>query len=320
VSPPSEAGSAFDRHPDVDSSALEAALVAAFRRRPQRIERTAGGVSTAVYRVVVDGRTYYARLAEEQDDDLSVDARVLSELGAAGVRAPEVVHLDPFDPHLRRSLLITTEIRGTPLAAIVTADAEPIACEAGRDLGLIHQLSVRGFGFVRRNRATWPPLGEFASYEAFIHATLPDPWPGRFGAIFTPRSLTSLLDLVERERRRSLARATFAHGDFDLTHVFCLGGRYTGLIDFGEIRGAEPAFDFGVFLFANAGTERASLLESVIDGYQTVAPLEDDRDAITRSAIMHGLRLLSRWTKPGFPLRRPVEDFARRVELLLDQL
>jgi aminoglycoside phosphotransferase (APT) family kinase protein len=320
VSARSEAGSAFDRQPDADSSALEAALVAAFRRSPQRIERAAGGVSTTVYRVVVDGRTYYARLAEEEDDDLSVDAHVLRELAAAGVRAPGVVHLDPLEPNLRRSLLITSAIPGTPLGAVLTADAGAIAREAGRDLALIHQLPVHGFGFVRRDRATWPPVGEFASYEAFIQATLPDAWPGRFGAIFTPRSLESLLDLIEAERRRSFASATFAHGDFDLTHIFSLGGRYTGLIDFGEIRGAEPAFDFGVFLFVNAGTERASLLDPVIAGYQTVAALEEDQDAIARSAVMHGVRLLSRWTKPGFRLRRPVEDFARRVELLLDQL
>ncbi len=192
--------------------------------------------------------------------------------------------------------------------------------EAGRDLALIHQLPVRGFGFVRRDQGTWPPIGEFASYEAFIRATLPDPWPGHLRAIFTHRSLTSLLDVIEQERRRSLARATFTHGDFDLTHILCLSGRYTGLIDFGEMRGAEPTFDFGVFLFANTGTERASLVDSLIAGYQTAVPLEDDRETIIHSAVMHGLRLLSRWTKPGFPLRRPVDDFAQRVELLLDEL
>jgi hypothetical protein len=72
---------------------LRPPLVAALRRSRQRIERTAGGVSTTVYRVLVDGRTYYARLAEDEDDDFSVDARVLAELAAAGVGAPEVVHL-----------------------------------------------------------------------------------------------------------------------------------------------------------------------------------------------------------------------------------
>ena len=36
-----------------------------------------------------------------------------------------------------------------------------------------------------------------------------------------------------------------SHGDYDLTPTFCADGRYTTLINFGEIQGTEPLFDMG---------------------------------------------------------------------------
>lgn len=38
-----------------------------------------------------------------------------------------------------------------------------------------------------------------------------------------------------------------AHGDFDTTHIYQDNGRYTGIIDFGEIRGADRWYDLGYF-------------------------------------------------------------------------
>lgn len=56
-----------------------------------------------VYRADVDGRRYYPRLAEEQDQDLSTDALVLERLRTQGVRVPAVVAVSPPTSELPRS-------------------------------------------------------------------------------------------------------------------------------------------------------------------------------------------------------------------------
>jgi hypothetical protein len=74
-----------ERKPDVDQDALEAVL-----RRVLgpglTVARTSAGVSAQVYRVEAAGRVVYARIAEEDHEDLSVDAALLERLGAVGLR------------------------------------------------------------------------------------------------------------------------------------------------------------------------------------------------------------------------------------------
>lgn len=41
--------------------------------------------------------------------------------------------------------------------------------------------------------------------------------------------------------------ARLAHGDLDLIHIYQDKGEYTGIIDFGEIRGADRLYDLGHF-------------------------------------------------------------------------
>ena len=64
-------------------------------------------------------------------------------------------------------------------------------------------------------------------------------------ALFSASELDQLWSLLTSERRRDLESAWLAHGDFDATAIFYRDGRYSGLIDFGEIRGTEPLFDLG---------------------------------------------------------------------------
>ncbi len=56
-----------------------------------------------------------------------------------------------------------------------------------------------------------------------------------------------------------------AHGDFDTSHIFAANGSYTGIIDFGEIRGAEPTFDLG-----HLALHAPDALPAVLQGYASV--------------------------------------------------
>jgi Ser/Thr protein kinase RdoA (MazF antagonist) len=144
--------------------------------------------------------------------------------------------------------------------------------------------------------------------------TLPEPGPssGCPGALrdaFGPHQLDALHDLAAAEQDRPLRVGHLAHGDLDVTHVYAHAGRYSGIIDFGEMRGADPYFDLGHFLLHDGETRPARLFSSFLNGYCQVSPLPEGHiEAIRASAILLGLRQLSRWLGPerAYPLSRPL--------------
>ena len=105
----------FERRPDVDRPAL-AAVLRRVLGPGLRVARTPAGVATQVYRVQAAERVVYVRIAEEDHEDLSVDAALLEQLRGEGLHVPAVVHVEPFDQDLGRSVLIMGAIAGEPLA------------------------------------------------------------------------------------------------------------------------------------------------------------------------------------------------------------
>ncbi|HVD16771.1 MAG TPA: aminoglycoside phosphotransferase family protein [Actinomycetota bacterium] len=295
----------MERKPDIDRRALEAMLQRVLGPG-LTVARTPSGVAAQMYRVQAAGRVVYARVAEDDHEDLSVDAALLERLGAMGLRVPRVVHVEPSAQAVGRSVLVMTEIAGEPLAGWRDQRAaQRVARAAGRDLGLLSRVEVRGFGWIRRQPPVWPLRATSPTYAEFVTSYLPDPWPGPLAALFTAAELEHLWALVDRERGRDLEGGTLAHGDFDRTHIFHLGGDYSGLIDFGEIRGAEPLFDLGHFALWEREGGAVPLLDDLLAGYGEVAALPaGHEELIGRSAILLGLRQLARWLGPPRRLDR----------------
>jgi len=311
------------RKPDVDPSALAALVRRAFgASRPVSCQRTPDGVSTQVYRLVRGSETFYLRVAEEADDNLETDAELHRRLHALGVRVPLVVFVEPFDAAIGRSVLITTEVAGGPLAESACSDevARAVVDEAGEDLAVVNRVIVDGFGWVRRRGTRWPLQAEHPSYPPFLTSSLPAPWPGPLGSLFTGSVLDAIEGMLKLERARPPARGQLAHGDFDTTAIFCSGGRYSGVIDFGEIRGAEPMFDLGHFQLHDQEHLPSRLLPALLGGHRRVAALPSDHErSICRSAVLLGLRQLCRWLGPprGYPLDHPaVAHRAARIRQL----
>lgn len=283
------------------------------------VERTEGGVAGQVYRVARDTDEWFVRLGDDPEDNLAVDADLHERLLRLGVRVPEVAYVEPFSEILERSVFITAHIGGVDLLSTPDHDrAVEVARGAGRDLGAINRLAVDGFGWVRRDwpRAEslpWPPVGELPDYVSFVVDDLPDPWPGAFGELFSVDELRRFEAIIAAEQERSTPQAVLAHGDFSLDHVFHRDGRYTGIIDFGEIRGTEPLFDLGVFGQSGAHLHRA-LHDAVIGGFFEVVARPPDAQALIRTAgLMKSLRHLGYWLQPTFTLERPVDWLARHI-------
>lgn len=294
----SEAGT-VPRRPDADPAAVTALLRRAFGDSvPVTFERTPDGMSTQVYRVRRGTDTFYLRMAEERDEHLGTDAELHRRLRMAGVQVPAIVFVEEFDAALDRSVLITDEVPGATLADGATPEtARALVRQAGAQLAVLNGLPVDGFGWVHRHGPGWPLRAEHRRYADFVTSEMPANWPGPLAALFSSADLDRLAALAESERRRTLPGARLAHGDFDAMPIFHRDGRYTGLIDFGEIRGTEPEFDLGHFLLHDTEHVPMPLLPALLDGYRQVRP-PPDHAALCRSAILSGLRQLCRWIAP----------------------
>ncbi len=264
-----------------------------------RVERVTEGVSTFVYRVRRGAEAFYLRILPEVDASFASEVRTHELLRQRGVCVPEVVHWDHRDPLLGRSVMLTTAVPGSHLgrrpADQVTRE---IVVEAGRQLALVHTVSVAGFGRVRRDRMNVTDLeGEQPTLRAFVfehlEADLAAPERRR---LLRGHDTTAIQGLVAAHPSwLDAEQAILAHGDFDVTQIFQQDGRYTGIIDFGEIRGADRWYDLGHFRMHDGETLPVTALDWLLEGYGSVVPLPADHSRrIGFASLLIAVRALAR--------------------------
>jgi aminoglycoside phosphotransferase (APT) family kinase protein len=286
------------------------------------VERAETGGSTPVYRIRRGRTTLYLRLAESSEASLAPEMVVHNVLRARGVRVPEVVSFDPFNQALQRSVMVTTEIPGAPLDRNHRdIDIGAVLMEAGRDLAIINQIDVEGFGWIRRDRphanrleAELPTLAAFALDDLEAHLS----------------SLEACLTSSEIEKIRNVItqcdvwldadHAVLAHGDFDATHIYHLDGKYTGIIDFGEIRGTDPFYDLGHFALHDGEVVPFPLLPHLLKGYGEVVSLPGDHmPRIHLWSLLIGVRALARSiNRPRSPYQDYLAGAIRRALGMLE--
>lgn len=287
------------RKADVDAGGLVAVLARAFPcHHTVEFERTADGVSTQMYRLTHESEVFYLRIAEEDGENLRVDAEIQSHLRGLGVRVPEVVYVEQLASELQRSVLVMREVPGIPLALVTDPDvARDAARHAGRDAAAMNAVPVNGFGWIHRSAPVWPPRSPIPDYHAFASENIPDGVEERrqlLHGLFEDHELEALDDVILTEGRRPLDQASLAHGDLDVTAIYVNEGAYSGLIDLGELRGGEPEFDLGHFLLHDQETNSISLFDAFRRGYDEAHAGDLDDDQIRRVAILVGLRQLCR--------------------------
>jgi aminoglycoside phosphotransferase (APT) family kinase protein len=239
------------------------------------IARMGEGHSTFVYRVRRGEMTWYLRVLPEEGDSFAPEARVHALLRERGVRVPDVLYWEDRNPLLQRSVMVTSEIPGQPVSRHAYIDTLPaILAEAGCDLARVNSVPVAGFGWIRRDASVGPDLeAELPSLRAFVLEEIEE----RLAFLADRRLLdvrqTDAIGRIIEARSDWLDApdAHLAHGDFDATHIYHDQGRYTGVIDFGEIRGADPFYDLGHFFM-----ESRALLPPVLAGYGEIISLPSD--------------------------------------------
>jgi aminoglycoside phosphotransferase (APT) family kinase protein len=260
---------------------------------------TESGSSTPVYRIQRSGTTLYLRLAETPEASLAPEVLVHDLLRARSVRVPEVVHFESFHQELGRSVMVTTAIPGRSLAADHQGiDVAPILAAAGRDLAVINSVAVAGFGFIRRDQLETPRLAaEAPSLRAFALADMESHLVA-LPVFLAPDEIEAIRSTIARcAAWLDAGQATLAHGDLDATHIYHQDGRYTGIIDFGEIRGADALYDLGHVALHDGEAMPASLLPPLLAGYGEASPVPLPLDYAPRIqfwSLLIGVRALAR--------------------------
>ncbi|MCX6048259.1 MAG: aminoglycoside phosphotransferase family protein [Chloroflexi bacterium] len=272
---------------------------------PLTIERVREGQSTEVYRIHQSARRFYLRLLPELDASFAPEVYVHTILRTQGLRVPEVVYFEHYHPGLQRSVMMTTEIPGQAIGyGARSADVQPVIRQAGRELAYINTIKVDKFGWIQRDKPWVDQLqAEYTTYAAWLQRDFAEPCAVlEQHGVLAPSALAAVrLMLAEAVALLGEEPPVLAHGDFDVTHIYQQHGQYTGIIDFGEIRGANQWYDLGHFQIENP-----DLLPALLDGYGEITPLPTD--VMRRILITSGLiavRRLGRWLARSGDLYQP---------------
>lgn len=286
------------------------------------VERVTEGVSTYVYRITCPSQIFYLRILPEEGASFSPEVTVHTRLRQMQVKVPEVIHFEHYNRLLQRSVMITAEIKGQPLSQstmLSQKEVEAISREAGRDLACISTMPVEGFGWMQRDspdakslRAEWPTHRAFALeyWEADV-AYLAEHVLQHSEVVSLERVLSYHDSWLDSEQ------GYLAHGDFDATQIYQENGRYTGIIDFGEIRGASRWYDLGHFHMRDGEFLPFHLLPILIDGYKEreLLPL-DYEQRIRFTGLLINVRALARALQ-----KRPPDRYTKhQLEVLRNDL
>jgi aminoglycoside phosphotransferase (APT) family kinase protein len=284
------------------------------------VERMAEGVATFVYRITRGNERFYLRLLPEVGDSFAPELRAHALLRKRGVSIPEVVHFEHRNETFGLSVLVTTEIAGRSVALEGFGEHTPgVIIAAGRDLASINSLPVDGCGWIRRDAPIVADLtAELPTNRAFLTEHLESDLAFLGTALLDPSEIAAIrATLARHDAWLDADRGHLAHGDLDVTHIYQHNGRYSGIIDFGEIRGTDRWYDLGHFAMRDVELLPVPALPWLLEGYAAVTPLPDDHlRRISFASLVIGIRTAARLGQRGRHDRSATAAIRRGVAAL----
>ena len=286
----------------MDICLIEALVARIFSRSvPLQVERVDEGVSTYVYRINRGNEVFYLRVLPEANASFAPEVHVHELLRAKNVKVPEIVYFEHYNESLQRSIMVTGEIKGKHIGCYPANEVpRNILVEAGRDLAVINSISVQGFGWIKRDSSKVTALeAELPTYRAFVFEYLQEDLAFLSERVLSTREINAIWGIIDCcDAWLDEEQALLAHGDFDATHIYQEHGSYSGIIDFGEIRGGDPFYDLGHFQVHDGETLPDRVLPYLLEGYREVVQLPEDFERrIYFSSLLIAIRTLARSMK-----------------------
>jgi aminoglycoside phosphotransferase (APT) family kinase protein len=282
------------------------------------IERMGSGGSTPVYRITQGEDIAWLRLAEQPGERRDAEVRAHEFALERGIWVPAILRFEAEPPELARSAALTSTIPGIPLSEY-RGHADTVIGDAAADLASLNAIPVIGYGWVgsvqetdRRLVAEHPVRASWATEYATAAATV-----AGAGILPGPDALHLADAIGQWCALPGGAMSNLAHGDFDATHIYVDPGTgaYQGMIDLGEIRGADPVYDLGHALAHGFDQRERSMAHALIAAYAHHAKVDDG--LVRLNAIAIATRALA------IQLERPPNSYranliTRLADLLAD--
>lgn len=258
---------------EIDINAVKDFAVSSLPFEVDFVEPAEEGVSTNVYKIVGSGnRVYFLRMST--DMYFGPEVRAHEILFPKGVRMPRVEYFEDYNEKLGCSLIVVSEIKGQPLNKISNAKEHKEVLKAvGRDLAVVNSVEVSKFGWIKRDKGTKELVGMFDTYFEYAQLELEQRLARITGAGLFDQEIASKIKkiLTNPSNFDDIKIPKLTHGDFAACHIFEDQGKYSGIIDFSDLKGTSGFSDLAHLKIYNP-----ELFEGVLSGYKEIVELPEN--------------------------------------------
>lgn len=273
---------------DINKKKLEEAL----KKTPfndYSIEEVNDGVSTNVFKLI-NSETYYLKILSDKNW-LSAIVLVNRLLLEQNINIPEIEYVLEESSLLdNKGFYIEKELKGKTVKDDPTLSKEQldsIIIEAGKDLANINSIMVKGVGWMEGVKEE-ELYSRGKDYNDFIVRNVPNMLKHlRHVKILSRKQIRKINRYIIKHQYLLDTKDTsyLAHGDFCTEHIYHINGKYSGIIDFGDIRGTSKYHDLAHFYLYNR-----EHFKSLVEGYNSIYKLPNNyMDKVIVEAVIFGV-------------------------------
>lgn len=263
----------------------------------------AGQGNHITWLAAVGGTELFVRVEDgpERDDYMEVESRVLAEVRALGVPAPQVYGVDASRQRVPFAWQLLENVPHRDLNQLYKEgrlDALPVAGDIGAAVARWQAIQPRGFGpfdpaiLRRANR----PQGFHRCYEDYFFLHLDRHLQFLAGRSFlTQQETAEMKEEIERHRSLlALEQGCLVHKDLALWNILGTEHEIAAFIDWDDAISGDPLDDLSLLGCFHDG----AFLQRAFDGYRSVRPLPSEhrrrfwlhllRNMIVKSVIRVG--------------------------------
>lgn len=229
-----------------------------------------------------------------------------------GVPVPEILLVDDAVPIDDRQVAIWIHrtIHGQPLGTVQDKQtARQLTADAGELLARIHAVSTSGSGPLDAHGR-----GQFKSFSAYLA------WDDRAADAALVNGISradvdQAGQFLETYQHLSVALHHLLHGDWLPEHVLVQDDAVAGIIDFGNTRGGDPAYDMAYWQFFWDADHYPTT--ALLDGYRRAGDTGQHLDVrIHLCRLSLSMRAIAYYTATGrnFPAQHAVQRFREALE------
>jgi hypothetical protein len=238
------------------------------------LEKIDKGVSTNVFKLT-NLDTYYLKILSKKES-LSPILLVNKLLLKQKVKVPKIVFTLKNSTILNnRDMYIEKELNGESIKNTTLSEEEKniIIQKAGKDLAKLNSIEVKGVGWIEGTKNN-QLYSKGKDYDDFIIRNIRN-MLNKFIEIkiLSNEQADKITEYIQSNKEFIDIKdnSYLAHGDFCIEHIYHANGKYSGIIDFGDIRGTSKYHDLAHFY-----TYNRKYFKSLVEGYNSIYKLTTD--------------------------------------------